>query len=94
VLQLVLVPGVIGHETIEYHEVVVDNEKVIILLLAIALVLLEPLAWIALSLGAPGEVAFHHAAFLEGMFDRAPMVWARLLAGVFALSGSHKGIPM
>jgi hypothetical protein len=43
-LQLALAPGVIGCETTKDHEAVVDDGKVIILLLSITLVLLEPLA--------------------------------------------------
>jgi hypothetical protein len=44
VLQFALAPGVIGHGNVEDHEVVVDNGEVVILLLAITLVLFEPLA--------------------------------------------------
>jgi 1,4-dihydroxy-2-naphthoate octaprenyltransferase len=43
-LQLALAPRVIGRGTAKDHEAVVDNGKVIILLLVIALVLLGPLA--------------------------------------------------
>jgi hypothetical protein len=78
-LQLALAPRVVGHGTTEDHEAIINNRKVVVLLLAIALVLLRPLAKIALPLGTSREVVFHHAAFLEGVFDRAPVVWARLL---------------
>jgi hypothetical protein len=57
-------------------------------------------------LGTPREVVFHHATFLEGVFDGASMVWAWLLehliknsqatlrrgSGALALSGGHKGV--
>jgi hypothetical protein len=43
-LQLALAPGVVGHGTTEDHEAVVDNGKVIVLLLVVALVLLRPFA--------------------------------------------------
>jgi hypothetical protein len=105
-LHLRLAPRVIGHRTTKDHEAIVDNGKVIALLLAIALVLLGPLARVTLSLGTLGEVAFHHAAFLEGVFDWALMVHARLLehliknsratlergSGVFALDGGHERV--
>jgi hypothetical protein len=78
-LQLALAPRVIGCGTTKDHEVVVDDRKVIVLLLVIALVLLGPLARVALPLGTPGEVAFHHTTFIEGVFDWAPVVWAWLL---------------
>jgi hypothetical protein len=73
------VPRVIGHRTTEDHEVVVDDRKVIVLLLAIALVLLGSLARVTLPLGIPREVVFHHATLLEGVFDQAPVVQARFL---------------
>jgi hypothetical protein len=67
--ELPLVPRVIGHETTEDHEAVVDDGKVIVLLLAVNLVLLRPLAGVTLPLGTPREVVFHHATFLESVFD-------------------------
>jgi hypothetical protein len=78
-LQLALAPRVIGHGTTEDHEAIVDDWKVIVLLLAVALVHLWSLAWVTLPLSTFREVAFYHAAFLEGVFDRALMVRARLL---------------
>jgi hypothetical protein len=72
----VLAPGIIGHRAAKDHEAVFDDKKVVILLLAIALVLLEPLVGVALPLGTLGEVVFHHATLPEGVFDRAPVVRA------------------
>jgi hypothetical protein len=94
VLRLLLAPRVVGRGTSEDHEAIVDNGKVVILL-SIALVLLEALARIALPLGISGEVAFHHTTFLEGVFDRAPMVWARLLEHLVKNSRATlgKGVP-
>jgi hypothetical protein len=105
-LHLALAPRVIGRGTAEDHEIVIDDEKVIVLLLAIALVRLGPLVGVALPLGTSEEVAFHHVAFLEGVVDRAPVVRAWLLeyliknsraslgrgSGVLALGGSDKGV--
>jgi hypothetical protein len=73
------VPGVVGCGATEDHEATVDNRKVVIFFLAITLVLLGPFAGVALSIGTSREVAFHHAALLEGVFDRALVVWAWLL---------------
>jgi hypothetical protein len=58
------VPRVIGYGTTKDHEAVVDDRKVIVLLLAVALVLLRPLAWVTLPLGTSEEVAFYYATFL------------------------------
>jgi hypothetical protein len=105
VFQLALAPGVIGRGAAKDHEAVVDDREVVVLLLAIALVLFGPLAGVALPLGTPGEVVFHHVTLLEGVFDRASVVRAQFLehliknsqatlrrgSGVLALSGSHKG---
>jgi hypothetical protein len=66
--QLALALGVIGRRATEDHEVVVDDRKVIVLL-AITLVLLGSLARVALPLDTPGEVAFHHTTLLVGVFD-------------------------
>jgi hypothetical protein len=76
VFQLALAPGVIGHGAAKDHEAVVDDGEVVVFLPVIALVILGPLAAVALTLGTPREVAFHHATLLEGVFDRAPMVGA------------------
>jgi hypothetical protein len=73
------VPRVIGRRTAKDHEAIVDNREVIVLLLAIALVLLVPLARVALPLGTPEEVAFYHATLLEGVFDRALVVRERFI---------------
>jgi hypothetical protein len=104
--QLVLAPRVIGRGAAKDHEAVVDDREVVILLLAITLVFLGSLARVALSLGTPREVMFHHATLLEGVFDRAPVVRARFIehliknssatlrrgSGVLVLGDSHKGI--
>jgi hypothetical protein len=76
VLQLALAFGVVCRRTAEDHEAVVDDGEVIILLASVAFVLLGFLPLVALSLGAPREVAFHHTILFEGMLDQAPMVWA------------------
>jgi hypothetical protein len=104
--QFALAPGVVGCGATEDHEVVVNDRKVVILLLVIALVLLRPLAGVTLSLSTFREVAFHHVTFLEGVLDRALVVWAWFLEHlvknsqaalerglrVLAFSSSHKGV--
>jgi hypothetical protein len=71
--------GVISCQATEDHEAVVDDGEAIIFLIVVAFVLLGFLPLVALSLGTPRELAFHHATLLEGVLDRVPMVWARLL---------------
>jgi hypothetical protein len=61
----VLAPRVKGHGATKDLKAVVDDREVVILLPAIALIILGPLAGVTLPLGTPEEVAFHHAILLE-----------------------------